>query len=766
MILFLCFMFSDISYATVVKPKRIYLRKFKNQTVRYIKLSRLDEYLEKGVKSLNLLSVPLVRAEYILTPEIKIYGDVYTPFQVVFNIEKMPKSLNQSGSYFVKSKADSKSMEKAIDEALAMLNEKLITLELGHVFVSGKVVNKEGKPIEKATVIVIDQNYNSVAELETDKEGLFTIENLKPDNYNLTISKRKMLVKFKLKSWPKNNQNIKDIVITLSREKQQVNTLTFGPGPQHANRGIDFPKPKFPPDLAINIQFNEPSGNNALDADEKATIILNITNNGMGEAYGVEPQINLNSSISDLTIGDFEAIDKILPNTIVEAKTSVFAGRKILSKNIELEVNVSEYNGFDLYPSGLLKIQTIALLPPKLVLADVGIDDLTNSNGRIDPNEIIEATAIIHNIGQGIAKSVNVDVNYGDNIFNAGDSKTSFSLGKMEPNEKRQVTFQFFATRKAQEDLPINLNITEQYQKYGSNQNAGLSLKKEFKKSIEVIIAAKENKLVEITSVDGISVDIEKNIPKTGMKNRDAIAVVIGNKEYTGDIPNVDFAIRDAEFVKEYLIKTMGYREGNIFYYSNATKGQMEVAFEELKNAVKPNKSDVFVYYSGHGAPDPESKQGYFVPVDANPNYINKTGYSVDELYTLLSKIKAKNTLVVIDACFSGSSDQGMILKDISPVGVRVKDYFLNSKNSAVFTSATGEQVSSWYRDKSHSLFTYYFLKGLQGEADLNRDGNLVLSEMKNYIDENVPYMARKINNRKQEPQLMTDDESRVLVKY
>ncbi len=78
------------------------------------------------------------------------------------------------------------------------------------VFVSGKVVNKKGKPVKKATVIVIDQNYNSVAELETDKEGLFTIENLKPADYNLTISKRKMLVKFKLKSWPKNNQNIKE----------------------------------------------------------------------------------------------------------------------------------------------------------------------------------------------------------------------------------------------------------------------------------------------------------------------------------------------------------------------------------------------------------------------------------------------------------------------------------------------------------------------------------------------------------------------------
>ena len=66
-----------------------------------------------------------------------------------------------------------------------------------------------------------------------------------------------------------------------------------------------------------------------------------------------------------------------------------------------------------------------------------------------------------------------------------------------------------------------------------------------------------------------------------------------------------------------------------------------------------------------------------------------------------------------------------MILKDISPVFIEVDDSFLNSRNSAVFTSATGEQVSSWYRDKSHSLFTYYFLKGLQGEADLDSDGTI-----------------------------------------
>ena len=107
------------------------------------------------------------------------------------------------------------------------------------VFVSGKVLNKKGKPVKKAVIILIDENYNAVSEIETNKEGLFKIENLKPANYTLTISKKKMLVKFKLKSWPKNNQNIADIDVTMTKEKQEVSTLTFGPEPPIANAGKD-----------------------------------------------------------------------------------------------------------------------------------------------------------------------------------------------------------------------------------------------------------------------------------------------------------------------------------------------------------------------------------------------------------------------------------------------------------------------------------------------------------------------------------------------
>ena len=59
--------------------------------------------------------------------------------------------------------------------------------------------------------------------------------------------------------------------------------------------------------------------------------------------------------------------------------------------------------------------------------------------------------------------------------------------------------------------------------------------------------------------------DIDMNIPKTDRNNRSAVAVIIGNSAYSSnDIPAVDFANKDADIVRQYLEKTLGYRDGNI----------------------------------------------------------------------------------------------------------------------------------------------------------------------------------------------------------
>jgi len=259
------------------------------------------------------------------------------------------------------------------------------------------------------------------------------------------------------------------------------------------------------------------------------------------------------------------------------------------------------------------------------------------------------------------------------------------------------------------------------------------------------------------------SPDVDRKIPSTGIENKYGIAVIIGNREYKSrDVPRVDFAISDARIVKEYVVKALGYREGNIIYLENATQAQLRATFGiesdykgKLFSYLRPDKSDVFIYYSGHGAPDIKTKTGYFVPVDCDPSTVRFNGYSLKTFYDNLAKLPAKSITVVMDACFSGGSEKGMILKSASPVFIQVKNPLVTRENACVFTSSTGEEISSWYPAKKHGLFTYYFIKGLQGEADINNDGRITADELKGFLSEEVSYMARRLHMREQNPQFM-----------
>jgi tetratricopeptide (TPR) repeat protein len=262
-----------------------------------------------------------------------------------------------------------------------------------------------------------------------------------------------------------------------------------------------------------------------------------------------------------------------------------------------------------------------------------------------------------------------------------------------------------------------------------------------------------------------------KQIKKARSINRYAVGVVIGNRDYYNkDIPPVSYAIQDATMMQEYLIQTFGYREGNVIFKTNATKGVFENIFGSAQNHrgmlydyLTPGKSDVFVYYSGHGAPSLESKKGYILPVDGNPNNVTIGGYSLDLLYGNLAKLKARSITVVTDACFSGAP----LFKKASPVGIIVKNPLVAVNNTSIMNSSTGTELSSWYPQKGHGLFTYYFLLGIAGKADINKDKKITVRELSNFINENVPYMARKLHSgRKQTPTFKVSDKAQVLINY
>jgi hypothetical protein len=60
---------------------------------------------------------------------------------------------------------------------------------------------------------------------------------------------------------------------------------------------------------------------------------------------------------------------------------------------------------------------------------------------------------------------------------------------------------------------------------------------------------------------------------------------------------------------------------------------------------------------------------------------------------------------------------------------------------------------------------SYFFLKGLNKNADINNDKKITLGEMENYLRENVSSQARKMG-REQNPQLHTSDKNKVLLRY
>ena len=258
--------------------------------------------------------------------------------------------------------------------------------------------------------------------------------------------------------------------------------------------------------------------------------------------------------------------------------------------------------------------------------------------------------------------------------------------------------------------------------------------------------------------------------PNAFRKDHDAVAVVVGVQNYRNkDVPPVEYALNDAAVVREYAVKAMGIRPENVILIQDASKGDLDRVFGtpgnpkgQLYDLVASGKSDVIVYYSGHGAPDVETRRAYLVPADGDPNYVKLNGYPIQLLFDNLNAIHARSATVILDACFSGGSASGPLLAKASPLAISTSRPFLGEVT--LFASSEGNEISSWYPQKRHGLFTYFFLNALRGAASKSGGRQVSASEINSYLSLNVPLMARRLFGREQEP-VFYGDLGRVLVR-
>jgi len=521
-----------------------------------------------------------------------------------------------------------------------------------------------------------------------------------------------------------------------------------------------------PPALSASVQFYEPSGNNMLDADETGKLIINIQNNGKGDAFDVSAGISANKRLDGLSYDRTVSIGTVEAGRSVSKEVELRASEDMPTENLSFDVEVKEANGFDAQPVKIA-FRTKAFEPPRLVVADIGIED-QNKNYKVEPMEIVEITARIQNMGYGDARNVTANVQFGDNVFVAGDSITNFDLGSIPAGKFKDIKFMFYTNNRVKdgEKIPITIDIKERRPKFSLSSPLALVMNAPQRKAEEVIVKGIESeRKPDLQLATGLSIDVDMNIPDGEKAGKFDVAVIIGNKHYAASgSPDIDYADRDARMMKEYLVKTFGYDTENIIYAEDAGFAKFNEIFGSdrdhrgrLFQFVKAGESKVFVYYVGHGAPDLDSNEAYFVPVDANPKFLKTNGYMLQTFYNNLAKIPAKKITIVLDSCFSGNSEKGMLFKDISPSLVKVKKEYQGPANATIITSAAVDQVSAWYHEKKHSLFTYYFLKGIQGEA-AGKDGKITVKGLKDYLKENVPYMAQRLTGTSQQPVISGND--------
>ena len=243
--------------------------------------------------------------------------------------------------------------------------------------------------------------------------------------------------------------------------------------------------------------------------------------------------------------------------------------------------------------------------------------------------------------------------------------------------------------------------------------------------------------------------------PRAVKARPDDYALVIGLEDYRS-VMAAQFGRQDAEAFARYATARLGVPAENVISLTGqrATKTDIAKYVEEWLPRNVEKQSRVYVYYSGHGAPDPEKGDSYLLPWDGDPEFLQTSGYPLTRLYERLATLKASHVVVFLDSCFSGSGGRSVIAKNLRPL-VQAHATAAPKGRLTVLSASSASQVAGGFDAKRHGLFTYYLLRGLSGEA-ASAD-HLSVASLYDFVSKNVRRQAHR-DNREQDPQLQTSE--------
>lgn len=215
----------------------------------------------------------------------------------------------------------------------------------------------------------------------------------------------------------------------------------------------------------------------------------------------------------------------------------------------------------------------------------------------------------------------------------------------------------------------------------------------------------------------------------------DLYALVVGVSQYRhAAIPALKFAAKDAgDFGAFLAAQKKLFRNVHVKLLTDAQATRHEIEKFLFYDLLKAGKDDsVIMYFSGHGAIDPKRAEEYFFCAhDTDPEYLAATAVLLSGP-RFLGNLSSRHVLVVSDTCHAG----GLSNLQTKSLPVSFQSFlqeFQQSSGRIIIASSKPGEFSMEQERLQNSVFSHFFLEGLRGPADKDRDGAVTVREAYEY---------------------------------
>ena len=260
-----------------------------------------------------------------------------------------------------------------------------------------------------------------------------------------------------------------------------------------------------------------------------------------------------------------------------------------------------------------------------------------------------------------------------------------------------------------------------------------------------------------------ITFDRLNPLTRKTISNDDALALIIGVETYTETPINAAYANSDARVFADYAVQKLGIPEDRIRTLvddSADEKGILLSVQDWLHRASRPGKSDIYIFFAGHGLASEDGEDMYLLPHDGSPRLLDRTALLRKELFQDIAKANPRSVTAFLDTCYSGTTRGTGTLIASRPIAIRAREQAI-PEGFTVMTAAAGDQTAKPLEEAKHGMFSYFLMKGMEGDADANRDNQITAGELHAYVQQNVIQQS----SGSQTPELQGDAD-RVLVRF